>query len=341
VGVGNCACALVQGLVHYADADEKSAFVPGLMHIVLGGYLVRDIEVVAAFDVNANKIGKDIAEAIWVSPNNAKKFSDVPETGVTVSPGFLGDGIAPHMQKLFPLREDPKEVTRVLKDSRAEMLISFLPVGSFSASRFYAQACLDTGLAFINGMPEFIASEKKWAEKFRIAGIPCAGDDVMSQFGATIVNRILLHCLKDRGLKIDESVQLNIGGNADFNNMTDVERVETKKISKAASLKFETGSCDVVAVPADYDPSFKDTKRAYITIKGKQFGGVDFKITTVLEVEDSPNSAGVIIDTIRLMKLSLDRGLSGYQPWSAYYFKRPAQMMSLAKARKIVKEFIA
>ncbi len=340
VGVGNCASSFLQGIEYYKNVDENSPPVPGLMHSNLGGYLIRDIEVVAAFDVNSNKIGKDISESIWMSPTNSRKFADVPNKSIFVSAGFLGDGIAPHMQSYFPLREDPKRVVEVIKNSGTEILISFLPVGSQKATRFYAQACLDSKVAFINGVPEFIASDYEWAEKFKQAGIPCAGDDIQSQVGATILHRVLVSLVRERGQTIENSYQLDIGGNMDFDNLTDRQRLTSKKISKTGPIIFEAGTKDVKVVPADYIPFLADNKIAYINIKGRQFGDFPFEIELKMSVEDSPNNAGVMVDAVRAMKLSLDRGLSGYQDWSAYFFKHPLHLLPLVKARSVVEGFI-
>ncbi len=340
VGVGNCASSFIQGLEYYRHVDETSPPVPGLMHNNFGGYLIRDIGVVAAFDVNGNKIGKDISEAIWILPTNSRKFADIPHKGVAVSAGFLGDGIAPHMRDYFPLREAPERVVEVLKENGAEILVSFLPVGSHEATRFYAQACLDTGVAFINGIPEFIASDPEWAEKFKQAGIPCAGDDIQSQVGATILHRVLVGIVRERGQVIENSYQLDIGGNMDFDNLTDRRRLASKKISKTDPVIFEAGTDDIKVVPADYIPFLADNKIAYINIKGRQFGDFPFEIELKMSVEDSPNNAGVMVDAVRAMKLSLDRKLSGYQEWSAYFFKHPLHLLPLREARRVVEDFI-
>lgn len=341
VGVGNCASSFIQGLEYYRHVDEASPPVSGLMHNSFGGYLIRDIRVVAAFDVNGDKIGKDISEAIWLPPTNARKFADVPHKGVSVSAGFLGDGIAPHMHSYFPLRESPGSVVDILKSSGVEICISFLPVGSQEATRFYAQACLDAGVAFINGIPQFIASDSDWAEKFRQRGLPCAGDDIQSQVGATILHRALVGLVHERGQKIENSYQLDIGGNMDFDNMTDRQRLVLKKISKTDPVIYEGKVDEVKIIPADYVPFLADNKIAYINIKGRQFGNFPFEIELKLSVEDSPNNAGVMVDAVRAMKLSLDRKLAGYQEWSAYFFKHPLRLLPLAKAKQVVEDFIA
>lgn len=341
VGVGNCASSFIQGLEHYKHVTEESPPTPGLMHNSIGGYLISDIHVVAAFDVNSNKIGRDISEAIWVLPTNSRKFSEVPHKGVSVSAGFIGDGIAPHMRSDFGLKEDPESVASVLSRTKAEICISFLPVGSRNATRFYAQACLDAKVAFINGIPEFIASDKEWAEKFKAAGVPCAGDDIQSQVGATILHRALVSLVRERGQTIDNSYQLDIGGNMDFYNMTDKSRLSSKRVSKTDPVIHDANTDDIRVVPADYISFLGDNKIAYINIKGRQFGGFPFEIELKMSVEDSPNNAGVMVDAIRAMKLSLDRGLAGYQDWSSYFFKHPLRLVQLGEARQIVEKFIA
>ena len=341
IGVGNCASSFIQGLEFYRHVNDESSKVPGLMHNNFGGYLIRDIEVVAAIDVNGNKVGKDISEAIWVLPTNSRKFSDVPHKDLIVSAGFIGDGIAPHMRKYFPLREDPERVVEVLRNSGAEICISFLPVGSQKSTHFYAQACLDAQVAFINGIPEFIASDPEWEKKFKKAGIPCAGDDIQSQVGATILHRTLVSLVRERGQIIDNSYQLDIGGNMDFDNLTDRQRLASKRISKTDPIIFEAGTPDVKVVPADYIPFLSDNKIAYINIKGKQFGDFPFEIELKMSVEDSPNNAGVMVDAVRAMKLSIDRKLAGYQEWSAYFFKHPLRLLPLRDARNVVEDFIA
>ncbi len=341
VGIGNCASSFAQGLEYYRHIGETSPPVPGLMHNSFGGYPLRDIEVVAAFDVNGDKIGKDISEAIWVPPTNSRQFADVPRKGISVSAGFLGDGIAPHMQHYFPLQENPERVVEALKASGAEICVSFIPVGSQEATRFYAQACLDAGVAFINGIPEFIASDPDWAEKFKQAGIPCAGDDIQSQVGATILHRTLVSLVRERGQVIENSYQLDIGGNMDFDNLTDRRRLASKKISKTDPVIHEAGTGNVKVIPADYIPFLGDNKIAYVNIKGRQFGDFPFEIELKMSVEDSPNNAGVMVDAVRAMKISLDRKLAGYQEWSAYFFKHPLRLLPLGEARQIVEDFIA
>lgn len=340
VGVGNCVNAFIQGLEFYKGIEKDSLPVPGLKRNSIGGYLVRDIEIVAAFDVNAQKIGKDIAEAIWAPPNNAAWFCDVPKTGVVVSPGYLLDGVAPHMtEKVAPLVGDPALVEEVLVATKPAMLVSYLPVGSAEASLFYARLCIKLGIAFINAMPTFIASDSALAEEFRIAGVACAGDDVASQLGATILNQVLLWLFAERGLVAEESEQLNYGGNADFENMLDETRVESKRISKKTRLLYEAPDCEIIAMPAGYVSELRDRKKAVITITGKQFGNLPVDLKVELNVEDSANSAGIIIDAARCMQVSLDAGLVGYQDWSAWCFKHPLKLLSLVEARLMMQKY--
>jgi myo-inositol-1-phosphate synthase len=343
VGLGNCASALLRGFEYYKNVDETSCEErkAGLSRVRIGEYLIRDIKVVAAFDVNVNKVGRDIAEAIRVYPNNDAQFADVPMMGVKVSQGFLGDGVNPGMRHLIPVDENaPYDVVKVLRESGATILLCYLPVASYKAARYYAQCCLEAGVAFINCMPEFIASEPEWFEKFAEAGLPCAGDDVQSQFGATFYNRVMLWLLIMRGFVPLFSTQFNDGGNADFFRMSFKELLTSKRISKESPLKWTAPGCEILASPAEYKEELKDTKIASITIEGTQFGGVPFEIFTKLKVEDSANSAGVIVNAIRLMKLSLDRGLTGYQEWSPYCFKHPFEHKHVDDAERIVEEFI-
>lgn len=341
VGVGNCCSSFVQGLEYYKEiVDNNDVKIPGLMHNDFGGYKVSDIKVVSCFDVNANKVGKDLSQAIHILPTNARRFADVPTLSVKVSPGFIGDGIAPHMQDYFDLVEDPENVIEILKTSGAEMLISFLPVGSKIATEFYANACLSSGTAFINGIPEFISSDYEWAKKFEEAGLPCAGDDIQSQVGATILHRTLVSLIIERGQIIDNSYQLDIGGNMDFDNLTDRSRLDSKKVSKTDPIIYEAGTENVKVVPADYIPFLADNKIAYINVKGRQFGDFPFEIELKMSVEDSPNNAGVMVDAVRAMKISLDRKLKGYQEWSSYFFKHPLKLLPLSEAREIVENFI-
>lgn len=342
VGVGNCASSLVQGIEYYKGKKPEDAI--GLMHWNIGGYLVEDSSVVTAFDINLNKVGKDISEAIFAEPNNAKKFADIPRTDVVVSPGRLLDGIAPHIDNV-PIIDNPNSVTiddvvRVFKKSGAEMLINYLPTGSRKATDFYATACSEANVAYIGAQPDPIASDPKWIRRFEATGTPCAGDDIMSQVGATIVHRALAELIRERGSTIDGSFQLDYGGNMDFRNLENQDRRGSKLKSKTDSVIHSAGTDQIIIVPAGYIHFLGDRKIAYIEFTGTQFGGSEYKIQLRMEVEDSPNSAGVMMDVIRLMRTSLDRGLAGYQPWSAYYFKRPLKFMPLEEARKAVEYFI-
>ena len=345
-GVGNCASALVQGVEYYKNAKEDEK-VPGLMHVNFGGYHVRDIKFVAAFDVNKQKIGKDLSEAIFVEPNCCTRFVDsVPKLGAKVFPGPILDGVAPHMKEPFKAYSEseyePVDVVSVLKETKADMLINFLPVGSYNAARYYAEAALKAGVSFVNCIPEFIVSDKEWAAKFEKAGIPIAGDDVKSQVGATILHRTLVNLFNERGAVVDETYQLNIGGNTDFLNMTMEERLNTKRISKTEAVTSMVSYDMPTRIgPSDYVPFLKDKKVCYIYIKGRKFGNQPITLTARLEVEDSPNSAGVVIDVIRAVKIALDRGISGpLISISSYAFKHPPVQVPDYIARRWVEEFI-
>ena len=336
VGVGNCASALVQGVFYYKDVEEDQ-FVPGITKVKLGGYHIGDIEWVAAFDVSKNKVGKDLAEAIFAPPNVTPKFADIPKKlGVTVSPGPVLDGVAPHMRERFnPIDYEVSlgEVVDVLKSSGAEILINFLPVGSEKATRFYAQAALEAGVAFINGMPTFIASdtEEGWPQKFEEKGIPLTGDDIKGQLGATITHRTLVRLMHIRGVKVEETYQLNIGGNTDFENMLMEERLKTKRISKTSAVVsilpygeelWKQGKVRIG--PSDYVPFLGNTKIAYIYIKGRSFGDFPVTIEVKLTVDDKSMFAGAMIDAIRGTKIALDRGIGGpLISVSAPFFKHP------------------
>lgn len=345
VGVGNSASALVQGVEYYKDAREN-ATVPGLMHVNFGGYNVRDVRFVAAFDVNRNKIGKDLAEAIFSEPNCVTKFADVPCLSVKVSPGPVLDGVAGHMKRSFKVYDggsvDPSQVVEILKESEAEILINYLPVGSAKATRFYAQAALDAGCALINCIPEFIASDHAWSKKFEEKGLPVAGDDVKSQLGATILHRNLVKLCVDRGVIIDETYQLNLGGDTDFLNMTVEERLKTKRVSKTEAVKsLVPYELPTRIGPSDYVSFLKNKKICYIWLKGRKFGDRPLTITVKLEVEDSPNSAGVVIDVIRAVKLALDRKIAGQLlSISSYAFKHPPIQVPDSLAKQSVEEFI-
>jgi len=343
-GVGNCASALVQGVEYYKNAEENSE-VPGLMHVTFGGYHVRDIDFVAAFDVNRLKIGRDLSEAIFAEPNCCVRFANMPDLGVKVLPGPILDGVAAHMKipfNVYSEDEDPANVADVLKESKADMLLNFLPVGSFRGTRHYAQACLETGCAFVNCIPEFIASEAKWVRKFEDADLPVAGDDVKSQIGATIVHRALIDLLVSRGIRIERTYQLNVGGNTDFLNMTTESRLKTKRESKISALtSLAPYKIEAWAGPNGYIPFLKDNKICHVYIRGRKFGDVPIDMDLKLSVQDSPNSAGMVIDVVRATKLALDRGVKGQlTSISAYAFKHPPVQMSDHIARQRVEEFI-
>jgi myo-inositol-1-phosphate synthase len=345
VGVGNCASALVQGLEHYRDASSDDR-VPGLMHVDLGGYHVRDIEVVAAFDVDAKKVGKDVAEAIFSEPNNTIRFADVPPTGVAVQRGRTLDGLGAFYREVIEESDLPEvDVAQALRDARAEVLVCYLPVGSEQAARYYAQAAIDAGVAFVNCLPAFIASDEAWARKFAAAGLPIVGDDIKSQVGATIVHRVLAKLFEDRGVRLNRTYQLNFGGNMDFMNMLERERLASKKLSKTRSVQSQLerplDKHDIHIGPSDHVPWLEDRKWAQIRLEGQAFGDVPLTVELKLEVWDSPNSAGIVIDAIRCAKLALDRGQAGplIGP-SAYFMKSPPVQFSDDAAREMVEEFI-
>ena len=345
VGVGNCASALVQGVEYYKNARENET-VPGLMHVNFGGYHVRDVKFVAAFEVDKRKIGKDLAEAIFAKPNCCAKFADVPPLGVKVSPGPILDGVAEHMREPFNVYSEkevnPVDVVEVLKEARAEILLNYLPVGSYHATRFYAQAALDAGCAFVNCIPEFIASDKVWSKKFEERGLPLAGDDVKSQLGATILHRSLVKLCVDRGVIVDETYQLNLGGNTDFLNMTVEERLKTKRVSKTEAVtSLVPYDLPTRIGPSDYVPFLGDKKICYITLRGRKFGNLPVTISAKLEVEDSPNSAGVVIDVIRAVKLALDRKIAGpLISISSYAFKHPPVQVPDSTAKEWIEDYI-
>jgi len=346
-GVGNCANSLIQGVEYYRDADPE-AFVPGLMHVTLGGYHVSDLEFVAAFDVDAAKVGQDLSKAMWSSMNNTIRFADVPELGIEVQRGPTLDGLNKYyLEKIQESPAEPVDVAAVLKASGAEVLVSYLPVGSEQAQRFYAQAAIDAGVAFVNAVPVFIASDPTWARKFRDAGVPIIGDDIKSPVGATIVHRILTRLFEDRGLALDHTYQLNVGGNMDFRNMLDRDRLESKKISKtqAVTSQMDHGQLsedDVHIGPSDHVPWLQDRKWAFIRLEGRNFGDVPLNVELKLEVWDSPNSAGVIIDAVRCARLALDRGIGGplLGP-SAYFMKSPPVQYHDDVAMEMVEQFAA
>jgi myo-inositol-1-phosphate synthase len=352
VGIGNCASSLIQGLFYYKNVKDEKELVPGLMHNVLGGYKISDIKVVAAFDVDKRKVGKDVSEAIFAPPNCTKIFcKDVPKMGVKVKMGPVLDGVASHMKdypedKTFVVaKEKPVNVVEELKKSGAEILINYLPVGSQKATEYYANCALKAGVAFINCMPVFIVSDKKWAEKFEKKKLPCIGDDIKSQVGATIVHRVLTHLFVQRGVIIDRSYQLNFGGNTDFLNMLERKRLKSKKISKTEAVESQLAkrlSYDNLHIgPSDWIPWLKDNKICFIRIEGRKFGNVPVELELRLSVEDSPNSAGCVIDAIRLAKIALDRKIGGpLISASAYLMKSPPQQFTDEKAREMVEEFI-
>jgi myo-inositol-1-phosphate synthase len=346
-GVGNCASSLIQGVEYYKDADPSET-VPGLMHVELGGYHVRDLEFVAAFDADAAKVGTDLGKAIFGGQNNTIRFAPVGELGVTVQRGPTLDGFGKYYRETVeesPI--EPVDVVAVLKDSRTDVLVSYLPVGSEEAQRFYADACLQAGVGFVNAIPVFIASDPVWARKFRDAGLPIVGDDIKSQVGSTIVHRILTRLFEDRGLALDHTYQLNVGGNMDFKNMLERSRLESKKVSKTQAVTSQIedsvlGEDDVHIGPSDHVPWLNDRKWAYIRMEGRNFGDVPLNLELKLEVWDSPNSAGVIIDAVRCAKLALDRGIGGplLGP-SAYFMKSPPVQYHDDEAHEMVEAFAA
>jgi myo-inositol-1-phosphate synthase len=345
VGVGNCAASLVQGVHYYADADPTTR-VPGLMHVDFGGYHVHDIRFVAAFDVDAKKVGRDLSEAIHASENNTIKIADVPPLDVPVLRGHTLDGLGRfYRETITESDEEPVDIAQVLRDTRADVLVSYLPVGSEAADRFYAQSAIDAGVAFVNALPVFIASDPVWAEKFRSAGIPIVGDDIKSQVGATITHRVLAKLFEDRGVQLDRTMQLNVGGNMDFLNMKELERLESKKISKTQSVTSQVdrdmGRDNVHIGPSDYVPWLDDRKWAYVRLEGRAFGDVPLNLEYKLEVWDSPNSAGIIIDAVRAAKLALDRGIGGpILSASSYFMKSPPEQYGDDVARDAVEAFI-
>ena len=352
-GVGNCASSLVQGIYYYKAVSSNHELVPGLMHNVLGGYKISDIKPVAAFDIDKRKVGKDLSQAVFSKPNCTTVFQkNVPRLGVEVQMGPVLDGVAPHMLE-FPddrsfviAKEKPVNVAKTLRESGAEILINYMPVGSEQATQHYAQACLDVGVAFVNCMPAFIVSDSSWAKKFENKKLPAVGDDVKSQVGATIVHRTLAKLFSDRGVKIERTYQLNTGGNTDFLNMLERSRLRSKKISKTeavqSNLPVKLHPDNIHIGPSDYVHWQKDNKLCFLRLEGKKFGDVPIKLEARLSVEDSPNSAGVAIDAIRCAKLALDRGIGGpLISISAYTMKHPPEQYHDHLARSMVEEFIA
>jgi myo-inositol-1-phosphate synthase len=345
-GVGNCANSLIQGVTYYHDA-EPGATVPGLMHAELGGYHVRDIEFVAAFDVDAAKVGQELTKAMWAGVNDTYRFADVPEIGVEVQRGPTLDGLGKYYRlTIEESAEEPVDVVQVLEDSGADVLVAYLPVGSEQAIRFYAEAAIEAGVGFVNCIPVFIASDPAWARKFYDAGVPIIGDDIKSQVGATILHRTLARLFEDRGVIIEHTSQLNVGGNMDFKNMLERERLESKKISKTQAVTSQLDNAlaadDIHIGPSDYVPWLTDRKWAYIRIEGKAFGDVPLNAELKLEVWDSPNSAGVVIDAVRCVKLALDRGVGGplLAP-ASYFMKSPPVQFRDGDAHEYVERFAA
>jgi myo-inositol-1-phosphate synthase len=345
VGVGNCAASLVQGVHYYRDADPSQR-VPGLMHVQFGDYHVRDVEFVAAFDVDAKKVGRDLAEAITASENNTIKICDVPPLEIPVQRGHTMDGLGEYYrQTIEEADEEPVDVVRVLRETQADVLVSYLPVGSEEADRFYAQCALDARVAFVNALPVFIASDPEWAAKFTEAGVPIVGDDIKSQVGATITHRVLAKLFEDRGVQLERTYQLNFGGNMDFLNMLERTRLESKKISKTQSvtsqMSHDIGKRNVHIGPSDHVPWLDDRKWAYVRLEGRAFGDVPLNMEYKLEVWDSPNSAGIIIDAVRAAKIAKDRGIGGpVLSASAYFMKSPPEQYRDDEAREAVEKFI-
>ena len=345
IGVGNCASSLVQGVHFYHDAKDDDQ-VPGLMHVNLGGYHVRDIEFSAAFDVVEGKVGVDLSEAIFAYPNNTYKFAPVPNLNVPVARGMTHDGLGKYLSEILKKAPGPtSDIIGILKDTQTDVVVSFLPVGSEMATKWYVEQILDAGCAFVNGIPVFIASSEYWAGRFRERGLPIIGDDVKSQLGATIVHRVLTSLFVDRGVRLDRTYQLNFGGNTDFLNMLERERLESKKISKTGAvtsmLPYSLGPQNVHVGPSDYVPWLSDRKWCYIRMEGTTFGEVPLNLEAKLEVWDSPNSAGVIIDAVRCAKLAMDRGISGplIGP-SSYFMKTPPKQLKDEVARQAAEAFI-
>jgi myo-inositol-1-phosphate synthase len=346
VGVGNCASSLIQGVEYYRNADPTDR-VPGLMHVTFGDYHVGDVTFVAAFDVDAKKVGMDLAEAIVASENNTITLCDVPPTGVTVQRGPTFDGLGQYYREIIDESEaEPVDVVQALRDARVDVVVSYLPVGSEQADKYYAQAAIDAGCAFVNALPVFIASNPEWAQKFTDAGLPIVGDDIKSQVGATIVHRALAKLFEDRGVELLRTYQLNFGGNMDFMNMLERTRLVSKKISKTQSvtsqIPHEMVKSDVHIGPSDHVPWLDDRKWAYIRLEGRSFGDTPLNAELKLEVWDSPNSAGVIIDAVRAAKIALDRGIGGpILSASSYFMKSPPEQYNDHDAKAAVEAFIA
>ena len=345
IGVGNCASALVQGISYYRDAKENET-IPGIMHTNLGGYHIKDIEFTAAFDVVDTKVGLDLSEAIYAFPNNTVKFSEVSHLGVPISRGMTHDGLGKYLNQIVTKAPGPTaDIVGILKETKTDVVVNFLPVGSEMATKWYVEQVLEAGCAFVNGIPVFISSADYWPERFRAAGLPIIGDDIKSQVGATIVHRVLTSLFVDRGVKLERTYQLNFGGNTDFLNMLERDRLESKKISKTnavtSMLPYEMDKSDVHVGPSDHVPWLTDRKWCHIRMEGRTFGDVPLNLETKLEVWDSPNSAGVMIDAVRCAKLALDRGISGpvIGP-SSYFMKSPPKQFKDEIAREMTEAFI-
>jgi len=346
IGAGNCASSFVQGVQYYKKAKDDE-FVPGLMHVNLGGYHIRDINFVAAIDIDKNKVGKDLSEAIFTAPNNTYKFCDVPATGVKVVRGMTHDGLGKYLGKLIEKAPGPTaNIVNILKEVKADVAINYLPVGSEEATKWYVEQLLNAGVGLVNCIPVFIAREPYWHNRFREAGLPIIGDDIKSQVGATIVHRVLTRLFRDRGVKLERTYQLNFGGNTDFYNMLERERLESKKISKTnavtSQLDFEMNPDNIHVGPSDYVPWLLDRKFCHIRMEGRTFGDVPLNLECKLEVWDSPNSAGVVIDAVRCLKIARDRGLSGsiVAP-SSYFMKSPPIQYSDDECRRRLEQFIS
>ncbi|WP_104053455.1 MULTISPECIES: inositol-3-phosphate synthase [unclassified Arthrobacter] len=345
VGVGNCAASLVQGVQYYRDADPDLT-VPGLMHVEFGSYHVNDVQFVAAFDVDSKKVGLDLADAIGASENNTIKIADVPETGVTVQRGHTLDGLGKYYRETIVESDaEAVDIVAALKDNAVDVMVCYLPVGSEQAAKFYAQCAIDAGVAFVNALPVFIAGTKEWADKFTAAGVPIIGDDIKSQIGATITHRVMAKLFEDRGVVLDRTYQLNVGGNMDFKNMLERERLESKKISKTQAVTSNTSADlkadDVHIGPSDYVAWLDDRKWAFVRLEGRNFGDAPVSLEYKLEVWDSPNSAGVIIDAIRAAKIALDRGVGGpILSASSYFMKSPPEQYNDDIAKEKVEQFI-
>src|SRR6478752_2012166 len=345
LGVGNCANSLLQGVQYYKDAPEDQ-FVPGLMHVNLGGYHIRDIEFTAAFDVTRDKVGKDLSEAIWAHPNDTIKFADVPKTGVEVSRGMTHDGLGKYISEVVTKAPgETDDVVGILRDTKTDVVVNYLPVGSDAAVKWYAEQVLEAGCAMVNCMPVFIARETYWQRRFEEKGLPIIGDDIKSQVGATITHRVLTSLFRERGVRLDKTMQLNVGGNSDFLNMLERERLESKKISKTnavtSMLDYDLGAKNVHVGPSDYVPWLTDRKWAYIRLEGSSFGDVPLNVELKLEVWDSPNSAGIVIDAVRLAKLALNNGVAGaLEAPSSYLMKSPPVQIRDDEARENTERFI-